>query len=509
MASFYRSILDWFNIEYGDNVSGREAMTLPAMWYGVSKISGHCGRLPLFIHKKLQDGGSRKAESHWAYDLIKSRPNGYQTADVFREQLTAHAILWGNGRAAIINPGTPEAELIPLLPDRTDTMMLLGEKVHITKIDKDDRISLYESIEEDPRKTVMLYDKDVYHVQGFGFDGVQGLSLVSMMRRALRIPISQEEHALNQTKKGFAAKILLEAPPGALRDEDKAKEFIESFNKANSSSDNAGKAALLREGMKASVVSMNNGDAQFVEQRRFSRQDVMLMLGLDGMPGDGDNHSYNSKEMENLNYLDNALGRWISRHESQVDMKILTAKERRLGYYSRFNLAALLRTDTQTQASVISTFINARVLNPNESRELLDRNPYDGGDEYINPAISQAEARMESSSDNNSSATAILETSVRGLVRREANDAKNGANKTDFCGWIDAHYSKWENKLAAKLEDLGIDRDRATDHCEESKEMLLNVAGSSTPEQLRANVEKCVANWENRVYKLLGINEYA
>jgi hypothetical protein len=233
------------------------------------------------------------------------------------------------------------------------------------------------------------------------------------------------------------------------------------------------------------------------------------MLGLDGMPGDGDNHSYNSKEMENLNYLDNALGRWISRHESQVDMKILTAKERRLGYYSRFNLAALLRTDTQTQASVISTFINARVLNPNESRELLDRNPYDGGDEYINPAISQAEARMESSSDNNSSATAILETSVRGLVRREANDAKNGANKTDFCGWIDAHYSKWENKLAAKLEDLGIDRDRATDHCEESKEMLLNVAGSSTPEQLRANVEKCVANWENRVYKLLGINEYA
>jgi hypothetical protein len=42
--------------------------------------------------------------------------------------------------------------------------------------------------------------------------------------------------------------------------------------------------------------------------------------------------------------------------------------------------------DAKTQADVFSIMIDKGVLNPNECRELLERNPRVGGDQYVNPA---------------------------------------------------------------------------------------------------------------------------
>lgn len=510
MANPFRVLIEWLMSEGEDGMTPKDAIALPAMWYGVNKICDHAGRLPLFIHQKLSGGGSRKAFNHWAYEMVKSKPNAYQTADVFRSQITGHAILWGNGRAAILNRGATQAELIPLLPDRTFTTLVGGQKYHITKPAKDDRLTIFESIKKDKNGTVVLDDSEVIHIQGFGFDGVEGLSLAKMMKRALGIPTAQEKFAERQAKKGFNASVMFEAPKGMFRSEAEAREWIQQTNEFHSSPENAGKAGMLREGMKATVMSMSNEDAQFLEQRRFSRQDVALLLGLDGLPGDGNNRSYNSKEMESLNYLDTGLGPWIGRWESQVDAKILSQADRLVGIYSRYNFSALLRTDAKTQADIINTYISARVLNPNEGREFLDRNPYTGGDNYINPAITPGDGtgKPPAKEPAKQYSDAAIE-SVRGLIRREASDARNGSNKSDFVGWIDSYYTKWESKLTEKLEALGVDSSMVAEYCEASKEMLLAVAGESTQETLKANVERCVATWQERVFSLMGELENA
>jgi HK97 family phage portal protein len=386
MANPFSSLISWFGEEITNVISPRQAMALPPFWYGVNKITGHCARLPLFIKRQLPKGGQDKQEQHWAYDLLLTRPNAYQTADVFKQQICGHALCWGNGRAAIVNKGLPNAELIPLMPDRTATLMVDGVKVHVTKPEKKDRLPFFESIARDKDGVMMFLDSEVMHIQGFGFDGIEGLSLVGQMKRTLGIPTEQESHAYNQTKKGFVAKMIVEAPPGMLTKEADAKEWIDGFNASKSSADNAGRSALLRNGMKATALSMSNTDSQFLEQRRFSRQDIVLMLGLDGMPGDGDSHSYNSKVMESLNYLDTGLAPWLCKFEMQVDDKILSASERRRGFFSMFDLSELLRTDPKTQAEIHSLRLANRVFNPNECREELGRNPYVGGDEYINPA---------------------------------------------------------------------------------------------------------------------------
>ena len=502
MAGGFQFLVEWMEKLMAGRVSPKEAMQLPPMWYGVNKITGHCGRLPLFIKREGKDGMREKATKHWAYDRLLLSPNANQSADTFKQQVTGHAVLWGNGRAVVINKGQQDAELLPLMPDRTSAVMMNGRKWHVTKPEKDDRLPLFKSIEKDGYEGVLVFpDDEVLHIQGFGFDGVEGLSMVGQMRRALGIPISQEEHAFNQTQKGFAAKLMVEAPPGMFTKEADAKEWIKQFNDSHSSADNAGKAGLLRNGMKATVLSMSNDDAQFLEQRKFSRQDVALMLGLDGMPGDGESHSYNSKEMEALNYLDTGLAPWICKWEMQVDLKILSTADRMNGYYSMFDLHELLRTDSKTQAEIHAIHIANRIKNPNQARYDLGLNPYKGGDTYENPSITPGVAGKPK---EDTKSTSITENVLRNMLRREARNAINGANKSDFCSWIDSNYAKWEQKLVDCLADLGIESVAAKIHCDESREMLLDVAGKSTEKDLKTNVEACVSTWEDRVDAILG-----
>lgn len=509
MASPYKVISDWLASVVAGKITVGASMELPPMWYGVNKISGHCARLPLWLKRRTEKGVTEKAENHWAFNKLALLPNGFQTADVFRQQITGHALLWGNGRAVILNRGFG-AEIIPLMPDRTDSVLFEGRKFHITKPDKDDRLGLYESIEKERDGTIFFEDSDVLHIQGFGFNGVVGLSLVGQMRRSLAIPISQEEHAYSQTKKGFVAKLLIEAGPGMFKNEGTAKEWIEQFNKAHSSEENAGKAGLLQNGMKANVLSMSNDDAQFLEQRKFSRQDVCLMLGLDSMPGDGDSHSYNSKEMESLNYLDTGLAPWACRWETQIDAKVLTESERRRGYFSMFEFSELLRTDTKTQAEVHMIQRQAGIKNANECREEIGKNPYPEGYSYQNPSTTSnvAETEQDDKQTQQSKAEKVVQNSLKRLLRREAKNALTGANAKDFCAWIDANYSKWQTTLEEAFLELGIDAEIAVKHCEKSREMLLDCAGNAkTTEQLKQNVQKCVGSWENRFIDIINESE--
>jgi hypothetical protein len=67
---------------------------------------------------------------------------------------------------------------------------------------------------------------------------------------------------------------------------------------------------------------------------------------------------------------------------------------------------------------------------------------------------------------------------------------------------MDRYYTAWEPKLADKFEELGIDRDKATAHCESSRQQLL-VCAECQPSELAKTVKNCVRDWESRVYQIM------
>lgn len=498
-------------------VSVKDTLGIPPAWYAHNKLVGDFGRLPIDV-KRVEGEGAVSDLEHDGYRLLREQPNAIQAPTTFKEMMLSHALLNGNGRAAIVRSRGGISEIIPMLPEKTWTLIYEGEKWHVYKPDDQSKKELFDTWDTDKNGYLVFNDADVLHLPGFSYDGVDGLGLLDLANLTLGTSLEAIRFQNQQTRKGFRGKLLLEAPVGAFRRQEDAKDFIDAFNSTESGSENAGKAGLLREGIKANAVSMSNNDAQFVELQKFNRQDIGMLFGLEGMPGDGESTSYNSLEQKQLAYLA-ALDRWLVKFEEQCDMKLRTFQEKRQrAVYFKFNRGALLRTDLATTFEAFSKAIQNRIMNPNECRAKLDLNPYLGGDEFINPAIQQSTGEAspdeiedtpeddaeDASEDSQAMNNRAAEQMLRDLIKTEGNNAINAAGKAQFVAWIGKNYAKWQSKLADKIEAIGLDRDLARIHCEESTQKLAELAAKYGQKDLQNAVENEVKSWGNRVFNLLG-----
>jgi HK97 family phage portal protein len=495
----------------------KDAMGIPPAFFAHNKLTGDFARLPIDV-KKVVGKGAENDLKHDGYRLLRKQPNKIQSPTVFKQQILSHAIMRGNGRAAIIRNGAGIEELIPMMPERTWTVIYEGLKYHAYKPEDQNKTELFDAHDADENGYIVFRDSDVLHISGFSWNGVDGLGLLDLANVVFSTSKEAIKFQNQQIAKGFRAKLFLEAPPAMFRNDTDAKKFIDAFNAAEAGSDNAGKAGLLREGIKANAVSMSNSDAQFVALQQFNQTAIGMLFGLEGMPGDGETDSYNSREQTQIAYLQ-CLDRWLVQFEEQCDMKLLTPTEIRLNKaYFKFNTGAILRTALKETIDAFSVAVSSRIMNPNECRSKLDLNPYEGGEEFINPNIQRSgdnpEPEPEDTPEDDQEDTQeqarndrAVEQMLRGLIKTEGNNAINASGKAQFVAWISKKYPQWEAKLADKIEAIGLDRDLARLHCQESTRILAGLAAKYGGESLQKAVETEVKTWENRIFSLKGLQE--
>jgi len=495
----------------------KDAMGIPPAFFAHNKLTGDFARLPIDV-KKVVGKGAENDLRHDGYRLLRKQPNKIQSPTVFKQQLLSHAIMRGNGRAAIIRSGNGIDELIPMMPEQTWTVIHEGLKYHAYKPEDQTKTELFDTWDADDNGYLVFRDSDVLHISGFSWNGVDGLGLLDLANIVFSTSKEAIKFQNHQIAKGFRAKLFLEAPPAMFRNDTDAKKFIDAFNAAEAGSDNAGKAGLLREGIKANAVSMSNSDAQFVALQQFNNLALGMLFGLEGMPGDGETDSYNSREQTQIAYLQ-CLDRWLVQFEEQCDMKLLTPTEvRRNKAYFKFNTGAILRTALKETIDAFSVAVSSRIMNPNECRSKLDLNPYEGGDAFINPNIQRSvddpEPDIEDTPEDDREDTQeqarndrAVEQMLRGLIRTEGNNAINASKKANFVAWIGKKYPQWQSKLSDSIEAIGLDRDLARKHCEKSTQILAGLAAKYGGESLQKAVETEVKTWENRLFSLKGLPE--
>lgn len=477
LANPAKWLLDWLG-GGSSKVTAQSMLTNAAVWYGIGKITGNVGTLPLNLMRSLPDGGAEKAKDHFAYPLLRSKPNNYQTPFVWKQTMIGEAIRWGNGRSFIHRPPGGQSELIPLRPDATVSALVHGEKLHFTMPKHDDRLTLFEDMQKNPNNLIVLDDADVLHIQGYG-DGVEGISLFSVARTSLGISLAGDERANKQATKGFLGRLMFEAPVNSpqFRNQADADEFLKSARDEHSNNKGGEELGLLRGGMTANVLNMSNTDAQFLQGRQYQREEASLWLGLESQLFGDTAISYNSEEQRQLAYLKNCLSNWLTRTEQECDIKLLTPTERETLFF-RFNVAALLRTDTQTTMATLSTGITARIFSPNDARAKLDENPYDGGDSYENPAISPGPTGGDSSPPATATMAppraemAAIQTYMEHMLsveqKRVTSMLADGADHAKLDEW----YQGWCERLGEAIESFGGDRSLAQAHCVENLKYL-------------------------------------
>ena len=361
----------------GKTVTERSAMQMTAVYSCVRILAEAIAGLPLHLYTYKEDGGKEKAIGHPLYLLLHDEPNPEMSSFVFRETLMTHLLLWGNAYAQIIRNGKGEVvALYPLMPNRmTVDRDSSGQLFYSYQMNNSDAPTMKTG-------TVILKPSDVLHIPGLGFDGLVGYSPIAMAKNAIGLAIATEEYGAKFFANGATPGGLLEYP-GTVKDPDRVRE---SWNKGFSGSQNAGKVAILEEGMKYTPISIAPEQAQFLETRKFQINEIARIFRVPPhMVGDLEKSSFSNIEQQSLEFVKYTLDPWVVRWEQSLSRALFTPEEKKK-YFVKFNVEGLLRGDYQSRMNGYATARQNGWMSANDIRELenLDRIPAEeGGDLYL------------------------------------------------------------------------------------------------------------------------------
>jgi HK97 family phage portal protein len=130
---------------------------------------------------------------------------------------------------------------------------------------------------------------------------------------------------------------------------------------------------------------MNNDEAQFLESRRYSVEDIARLFKVPPSKiGSLDKSNYSNLEALERDFVNSTLRPWLVNFEMAYRMKLLRPEEQDL-YYVEHDLSATLRGDPQAFMQSCLIGIQAGVFSPNEVRRQLNLDPREGGDIYLQP----------------------------------------------------------------------------------------------------------------------------
>ena len=354
-------------------------MQMTAVYACVRILAESIAGLPLHLYR-YKGEGKEKAIDHSLYTLLHDEPNPEMTSFVFREALMTHLLLWGNAYAQVIRNGKGEVTaLYPLLPSRMT-------------VDRDDHGRLYyryqrgsdeaPSGQKSQAETVILHPSDVLHIPGLGFDGLVGYSPIAMSKNAIGLAMAAEEYGSRFFANGAAPAGVLETPT-LIKDITKLRD---SWNEAYGGSGNAGKIAILEEGMTFKPISMSPQDSQLLETRKYQLDEIARIFRIPPhMIGDLEKSSFNNIENMSREFVTYTLGPWMARWEQSLARALLSRDEKRQ-YFIRFNVDGLLRGDYKSRMEGYAIGRQNGWMSANDIRELenMDLIPSEaGGDLYL------------------------------------------------------------------------------------------------------------------------------
>jgi HK97 family phage portal protein len=150
------------------------------------------------------------------------------------------------------------------------------------------------------------------------------------------------------------------------------------------SGDNAGRVAILGDGLKYEPMMMTATDAQMIEQLRMTAEQVCAAFHVPSFKvGIGQMPTYQNGEMLNQIYYSDCLQSLIEQFELCQDEGLgigegVAVQGRTLGV--DLDLDGLLRMDTATQIKTLGDAVKGSLITIDEARKKLDRKGVDGGD---------------------------------------------------------------------------------------------------------------------------------
>lgn len=345
------------------------AIGLSATWACINLLAGTIASLPLMVYRDV-NGIRQVARDHPLYWLLHDSPNADQTAVDFWEYMSAGIELQGNAYAEINARG--DGGITSLVPIRPDTVKV--RRLPSGNLEYRWRVEGVEYVRS---------DKKILHIRGPLGDALSGASTLSVCRGAFDSAMAANSAAETLFSNGVRPSGILSTDPGISLTPDQRAELEGLLTLKFRGALNAGRPMLLDRGMTWTQLDMSPEDAQMLESRGFSVEEICRIFGV---PPHMVGHSEKSTswgtgiEQQTLGFVKFSLRRRLKRIEQALEKQLLSKAERDAGVRIEFNLEGLLRGDSAGRSSFYQTMTQMGAMTINEVRALENLPPVPGGE---------------------------------------------------------------------------------------------------------------------------------
>lgn len=340
----------------GMTVSENTALTLSGFYRAGALISGTIASLPMRSLRTTDDDLRERVSS---FLDEPAGPDSY-TAFEWKEQVVWHLFLQGdaflihvfNGAGALVglNPVHPLAVRVEWDEARP------GGKLYTLTLDDGSKRE---------------YDMTTLtQIMGPSLDGLRGMSLIERGRNSLGTALAGDEAA----GRLFANGALLSGivTPDEDVTEAEAQQMKESFSLQVQGTENAGDIAFVNRRLKFQPWSVSAVDAQFLESRQFSIEEISRWTGVPPhllMQTDKQTSWGTGVSEQNRGLREFVLLAYTSRIEQRLS-RLLSASR-----FAEFDYAGLEKPSPEQEIDLLIKQVNAGLITPNEARRIRNMPP--------------------------------------------------------------------------------------------------------------------------------------
>ena len=326
---------------YGELTDTEAALQLSAVWACIRLLGETVGTLPLIVYREQGEAKVRATE-HPLYELLHDAPNADMTALEFWEGVVVSLCTEGNAYA---QKRRLNGRLVALEPLRAEAM-------EVFRTSRGRRRYRYHGV--NPIRE--LDEDDVFHVKGFGNGGDVGLSPIAFARLTLYGArmlqrTAAEVAATGNRQQGVLtvdAVIKDEAQRQKLRD-NVIRPFVE------------GKTMVLEGGMKFQPTTLSPEDAQMLESRKFSIEEICQWFRVPPfMIGHTEKTTSwgTGLEQQQIGFLTFALEPYLERIEQAIRRSLIEPRDR-AAISAEFLTDKLLRADSAARSTFYAKALGA------------------------------------------------------------------------------------------------------------------------------------------------------
>ena len=348
--------------EYDTGICGAEKLSPVAAAHRI--LCNDFGMIPFSLYKK--SGDARVPISVSNLDTVfKVRPNDNMTPYMTARTVMSNAFWHGFG--AVWNRRDSYGQIVERIPLPSDCCSI--------RQDKETGQYFYDYSVDGVYRTFTGYELSFLFFESY--DGIRGRGFLDMARETVGADGAAQQYGRKFYQNGAMISGIVEVD-SALSQEGRDT-IREQFSSYNPYGDNAFKVAVLTRGYKFTPIGLNQKDAQFIESRSFSVEEVSRFTGIPKSMLQSGKEAFDSNTQQRVVFVQDTLVPYVTQWEQENTYKCLFSMQRKEGMYFKGNVSVLMRGDDKSRSEYYEKQIQNGVMCPDECRALEERDPIPGG----------------------------------------------------------------------------------------------------------------------------------